>query len=193
LKLSILIPTLPERKESFSELMRELFMQIAESEAWNDVEVLYDDTKRGVITTGEKRNNLIGRAIGNYVWQVDDDDMVFPSAISNILTAIESEPDCLSINGIMTTDGGTERQWFIAIGNEYVADYSTGKEIYLRYPNHITPIKRSIANQFKFPSLNNFEDKAWADMVRNSGLLKTEVKIELPIYHYKYSTKNKSY
>ena len=191
--LSILIPTIPERKSTFTSLLKVIHSHIDFCNAWQEVEILHDASQRGSITTGEKRNHLLSRARGEYIWFIDDDDMILEGAISEILKATETDCDVMAINGIMTTDGKDEKQWYIALGNPYEAKWVDGKEIYLRYPNHITPMKREIAIQFLFPSQNNFEDKAWADLIKESGLLKTETKIEIPIYHYRFSYHNKSY
>ena len=191
--LSILIPTVTERKESFAKLMTEITLQISQGNHWQDVEVIFDNTQRGKATTGEKRNFLLLRANKKYTWFVDDDDMILPGAIPAILQAAQTDCDTMAVNGFMTTDGGNRKDWYIALGNPYSAQWNEGKEIYLRYPNHITPMKREIAATIEFPAQNNFEDKVWADKLKDSALLKTETKIEIPIYHYQYSSTNKLY
>jgi hypothetical protein len=149
------------------------------------VEILHEVDERQ-ITTGEKRNKLLERAKGFYSVFIDDDDEVPEYYISELLFAADSFADCFDINGVMTTNGGNPKQWFIKLGSEYKADHSTGKEIYLRYPNHITPIKSEIAKQIKFPHITIGEDYAWATMLRDSGLIKTSYLIEKPMYTYKF-------
>jgi len=191
--LSILIPTIPERSELFHELLKNIYSQVDRCEAWAQVEVLYNEAGRGILTTGEKRNTLLQKADGKYFWFVDDDDRVLPGAMEAILKAAETDCDVMAINGMMTTEGRNEKQWFIALGNPYEARVVDGREIYLRYPNHITPMKTGLVRDIKFPNQSNFEDKAWADLVRASGRLKTETKIDIPVYHYRYSHFNKTY
>lgn len=187
--LSILIPTLPDRKHFLSEMMGNIIRQIALLNVQDKVEVLIDDRDR-TISTGTKRNSLLERAVGKYVWQVDDDDFIWEYSIEEILKAAQRNPDVMAINGIMTTDNTNEIQWFIALGNEYVARKDKqGKEIYLRFPNHITPMKREHAIKVKFPDKFVFEDYEWAKTLRDAGYLKTQVKIERPIYHYRCRTK----
>lgn|SRR3990167_2716049 len=193
MKLSILIPTLPERKELFANLLNVIHSHIAYCEAWQEVEVMFDSTPKGKLTTGEKRNELLLRSGGKYVWFVDDDDMILKGAIESILKAADTDCDVMAINGIMTTNGRQEKRFYHKLGNPYCASNENGTEIYLRYPNHINPMKREIALQILFPKQNNFEDKAFADTLRDSGLLKTETIIEAPIYHYRYSTVSKTY
>lgn len=190
--LSILIPTLPERRAVFTELYNEIQKQINPDHI-QSVEILFDPSPRGSVSTGMKRDYLLMRARGKYVWFVDDDDSIMEGAISNIIEGSKHNPDSFAINGIMTTDGGNTKKWYIAIDNPYCADWSTGEEVYLRYPNHITPMKRELVNQFRFKDMSNFEDKDWADQIKAAGVLKTEYKIDIPVYHYRYSTQNKAY
>lgn len=182
--LSILIPTLPERKQFLTWMV-----QAIESSAPNDgtVELIIDD-RDSRTTTGEKRNSLIERATGTYVWQVDDDDSIYPYAIDEILKATQSSPDVIGINGIMTTNGRNEQGWEIRLGHPYQAVMRNGKEYYLRFPNHITPMKREHALKAKFEHLSKEEDYRWACALRDLNVLKTQVVIEKPVYHYKLRT-----
>jgi glycosyltransferase involved in cell wall biosynthesis len=70
--LSILIPTLPERKHFLDELLTNISEQLYRCDAWDKVEVLTDERGRN-FTTGFKRNELLRKAKGKYVWFVDDD------------------------------------------------------------------------------------------------------------------------
>lgn len=179
MKLSILIPTLPERQHYLNELL-----QCLRKQANSEIEVLTDSRPRQ-ITTGEKRNALIAKAQGDYVWQVDDDDLIMDGAIEAIFKAFVSNPDCLAINGIMTTNGKNPERWKIAIGNPY----EKVNGVYLRYPNHITPMKSEIASQVKFEHITIQEDYKWATELKNRDLLKTQVVVDIPIYHYRVRTK----
>lgn len=179
MKLSILIPTLPERQHYLNELLQCLIAQ-----GNSEIEVLTDNRPRS-ITTGEKRNALLQRAKGLYSWFIDDDDLIMHGAINAIFKAFESEPDCLAINGIMTTNGKNAERWKIAIGNPY----EKVNGVYLRYPNHITPMKREIASQVKFQHITVQEDYKWATELKERGLLKTQVVVDTPVYHYRFRTK----
>jgi len=183
--LSILICTLPERKEMFEDLIK----KIAEQEILEYaglVEVCVHNGGRNEYTTGEKRNELLSYAKGKYCVFVDDDDEVPPYYIEELFKASHSDADCLAINGTMTTNGVNEKQWFIGLGNPYIADYSTGKEIYLRPPNHITPMKTEIARHVGFKGITIGEDYDFCMRLKESGLLKTQYVIEKPMYHYKF-------
>lgn len=182
--LSILICTLEERKSQFVELYNFLSWHSDSSK----VEILFDCDNRE-ISTGAKRNKLLERATGLYSVFIDDDDEVSDDYINLILKAAERGSDCIGINGTMTTNGHNVKEWEIDIGLPYIADYSKGYERYLRYPNHITPIKTEIAKQFKFADITRGEDYDWATRIHNAGVLKTSTKIHDYIYHYKYKQK----
>jgi hypothetical protein len=89
----------------------------------------------------------------------------------------------------MTTNGANRVDWEIRLGHPYEATTRDGKEFYLRFPNHIVPIKREKALQVKFPDVTMGEDYAWAKKIHDQKLLKTEYIIDRIIYHYDYRTK----
>jgi hypothetical protein len=194
--LSILIPTIPERRECFSALMSELHRQVQSGGYYQDVEILYDDRpaeKRGGPSTGEKRNSLDMRARSEYIWRIDDDDMIMPEALGKVITGCKTGADVIGINGYWTENGSKRTPFEIRLGNPYIADYTRGHEVFLRYPNHITPVKREKVIGIRFPYKSNFEDKEWADAVKSADVLKTQYVINEEIYHYNYSTHNKLY
>lgn len=177
-KLSILIPTLPIRKPFLDKLINII------SYSNESVEVLIDD--RVNVSTGEKRNSLLERSTCEYVWQVDDDDEISVNAIELIINATKENPDVIGINGYMTTDGKNKTDFEIRLGSEYKAIGRNGNLIYIRSPNHITPMKREHAIKIKFPDKTIGEDYEWCMLLKESGLLKTQEIITEKIYHYKY-------
>ena len=102
--LSILIPTLPERAEKFNKLFFDINFQIEMQNAFEIVEVLIDEAPKGK-SIGEKRNQLLQKASGEYVCFIDDDDKLSNDYIRLILKALQSKPDCLSLKGVITFDG----------------------------------------------------------------------------------------
>lgn len=186
--LSILIPTVPSRFNFYTQLIEHINKQKTE-----DVEIISDTADVGIKTTGQKRNDLLNSARGEYVWFIDDDDWISNTAISDILEGIKTNPDSFAINGTWTENGGNLHQWFISKDLEYCASYLNGNEVYLRPPNHITPMKRSIALQIGFPNKSNQEDYDFCMRLKESKLIQTEYKIDKPIYEYRYLTYNKLY
>ena len=173
-KLSILICTLISRKTLFNRLMINLKAQQTKA-----VEIIYE-CDDGKMSIGEKRNKLLQRAKGNYVCFIDDDDDVDVRYIKLILKALKSNPDCVKLIGIMSTNGRNERRFEHSI--KYF-NYFELNTIYCRPPNHLNTIRRSIAIRFKFPEINMGEDTDWAMQISRSMLLETEALIDIPIYH----------
>ena len=142
----------------------------------------------GELTKGEKRNRLLDRATGDYCAFFDDDDDPSNNYIKLILDAIESNPDCCSLVGEITTNGLNPEIFEHSIVYTKWETVPNDKIKYRRMPNHLNAIKTSIAKQIKFPEINHGEDLEWSKTLMESGLLKTEVKIPETIYYYKYVT-----
>lgn len=173
LKLSLLVCSIPEREQLLNNLKRILSYQ-----SDNTVEMLVCmDNKRKTI--GAKRNDLLKAAKGDYVCYLDDDDMISPFYVSNILKAIESGPDCVGIKGIIVLDKKEPREFIHSLQYK---EWFEKNGVYYRCPNHLNPIKREIAITVGFPSLNSGEDRDYSYNIY--PLLKNEVMIEEPIYFY---------
>lgn len=182
IKLSFLIATMPSRYDSFMELYSNGIVKQLMQNSLNDVECLYDNSIDYNI--GIKRNKLLQQAKGEYVVFIDDDDEIASNYVSLILEACKSGADCIGISGIITTNGTDKRQWHIS--KEYGKWFTGPDGTYYRTPNHISPIRRELALQAGFPEIAFGEDAEYSR--RLLPLLKTEVKIEQNIYHYKYLT-----
>ena len=178
--LSILIPTLNNRKTKLDRLIQSIDNQLTDDN-FKLVEILvYPDN--GEITTGQKRNELLERAKGEYVVFVDDDDEIPNYYVEEILNASSYNPDSMAITGTMIQNKKVWT-WDIRQSNPYD---QIGNH-FRRYTNHITPIKRKLAIQIKFPDKKIGEDFEWATKLKDSGLLKTEYTIDKPMYIYKPS------
>lgn len=168
-------------------LLRKLEGQIEACGAEDKVElcVLIDNGEK---PTGTKRNELMMMAKGEYLIGHDDDDLPPGWYVEELLIACQSGADCFAMSGIMTTNGVNEKRWFISKELDYKAVIDdNGREVYHRYINHITGVRASIARRIKFPDLTVGEDFQWATELKNSGLLKTEYKIDrFPMYHYRF-------
>ena len=105
-KLSVLICGLESRREMCNRLIDFITKQADPS--LFQVCSLIDS---GQLSIGEKRNRLVKGAVGDYVSFVDDDDWVSDKYVPLILNAIKSNPDCCSLNGVMTTNGGNSRRF----------------------------------------------------------------------------------
>jgi glycosyltransferase involved in cell wall biosynthesis len=180
--LSLLIPTIADRREMFENIYSILKTQILKNQNKNKIEILVDNSNN---TIGAKRNNLLEKSKGEYIAFIDDDDEVSSDYIDSLMNSIKSKPDCVSLRGVITWNGSNPELFEHSV--KYTAYATTTNEIkYERYPNHLNCIKSSIAKQFKFKEINFGEDTDWATQIFQSGLLKKEVYIDKVLYHYKY-------
>lgn len=181
MKLSILIPTLPDdRSRTFLKRMNLILdRQIARHHG--QVEKCIDDRGKH-IPTGTKRNDLINYASGDYHVFVDVDDWVASNYVDLIMEGIEKGVDVVTMQGWMTTNGGHHVDWIIKLGERY--EERGGK--YYRFPNHLCAFRSDLVSHIKFPAIWKGEDFQWAKKVHDSKVLKTEHHIEKQIYHYMY-------
>jgi hypothetical protein len=181
--LSILICTIPKRKDLLERLVAELRSQILQSK--KEVEILIDGREG---TIGAKSQRLIEKAQSEYVAFIDDDDMVSSDYLSSILYALETKPDVVGFMGWITTNGRNKTNFKISKECGY---NKTGRG-YERFNNHLSPVKREIALQIGYKDVSWQEDYDYALRLTNSGLIKTERFISKALYYYQYVT-TKSY
>ncbi len=186
MKLSVLIPTLPETYSinMLSRLNKILDPQIAKHS--DKVEKIIHDAGRSM-PTGQKRNELIARAEGEYFIQIDSDDVVSDNYVEEILNAIEQGPDVVTFRGYITEDRGQRKNFVIKLNERY--EERTG--VYYRYPNHLCAFKKSVVQHVKFPHIHKQEDYQWATAIHNAKLLKTEVHIAKDLYWYDFISPTK--
>ncbi len=177
---SILICTLEERAFSFNKLYKNLQKQIEKKGLQEQIEVLYflDNREK---TVGYKRNWLLANSKGEYVSSIDDDDEIHDNYIGMIYEKLLEKPDCISLTGIISYKNEHKRVFIHSLA---YTSYYEKDQVYYRPPNHLNPIKRSIAVQFLFPENNYGEDTSWAMQLAYSGLLKKEIVIDEPYYFY---------
>jgi glycosyltransferase involved in cell wall biosynthesis len=185
--LSILIPSLYERAGMLALMLRNLETQIDSLGAKEIVEICVNIDNREK-TTGQKRNELVAQAKGKYIQHTDDDDRVPEYFIEELLIASKSDADCFSISGVITTNGFNEKVWHISKDMDYAAKFDhQGREYFERWPNHICPMKRSIAIQIPFPNQTIGEDFDFSKRLHEAGLIRTEFRIDrFPMYYYDF-------
>jgi glycosyltransferase involved in cell wall biosynthesis len=172
--LSILIPVINEDRPLLPRLLNELNRQMMDG-----VEIILDE-REPPVTTGQKRNELIQKATGKYIVFVDSDDLILDGYIREILHAATSDTDCITFKGYMTTNGSHRQNFILRLGEKY----ESRNGIYYRWPNHITPIKRSIAERVKFPHITTGEDYHWSKSIADYDFVKSEVHIPKDLYWY---------
>jgi len=171
--LSILICHISSRESLLNRLL-----SILEPQLTDQVEVLIE-TDNGERTTGEKRNVLLDKAQGEYVAFIDDDDTVSFDYVAKILKAVETKPDCCSLQGELRRSNNPSRFFFHSIQWDHWFERN-GR--YYRNPNHLNAVKREIAVNVRFPKKNVGEDQDYS--MRLHKHLVTEVPILGTIYIY---------
>lgn len=174
--LSILICTLDERKEQFEKLCEHL-MKISHSLPV-EIIALGDNREK---TVGTKRNILLEASKGEYIAFIDDDDGVSPCYCTEILKAVQTHPDCVGIEGLISSPGVKPAKFIHSV---HYKTWSESNGVYYRSPNHLNPVKRQLANETRFPEKNFGEDQEYSIQLRPK--LKTEVYIPIQLYYYDY-------
>ncbi len=189
--LSILIASLECRAAPLAELLAELHRQIFQhADPWAvEIHIARD---AGAQNVGGKRDALLRRARGRYVCFIDDDDMIAPTYIHDILAAGQAEPnaDCVVFAGRLEVDGRYVGPFDYSIAHRRY--YQTANRYY-RTPNHLCPVKRELALAVGFAPLNCGEDTDYAR--RLYPLLKTEASVRVrpdaperkELYRYRFS------
>jgi len=185
-KLSILIPTVPSRLELFyPRIIKELLHQIGDS---SDIELvaLFDNKKR---TIGEKRQNLIDIANGEYLTFIDDDDRISPDYISCIMNALYSNlnTDCVVYDTICCVNNGNLKK-LCKYGIEFEYGDILGGLEWRGKPAHTMIYKSSIAKKHAFINVNNGEDVDWVKRACKDIIIQTRIDKILYYYDANYAT-----
>lgn len=180
LTLSILICAVEteERKINLKKLVAELHRQISKNYAEEMVEIIIDSDNMQK-SVGQKRNDLIEKAQGEFICFIDDDDFVDENYLSSILYHLNSGVDILLIGIKHIQDGVIKTK---IIPSLYIDNMNTGEAVMKTNHFHLCPHKKSIAKNVLFEGLNFAEDMVYSQkMVKhiNSYYLISE-----PIYIY---------
>ena len=194
MKLSILIPTIPSRLQTYlPKMLAQVNTQIGSRE---DIEViaLYDNKKRSI---GQKRNALLDLAQGSHLVFLDDDDSISDDYISSVMEVLDkSHPDCIVYDCLCTVTMpnrkilypckyGTEfgyksgppgSLWPVTTPDSYFYEQWTGK------PSHTMVWKTSVAQHQRYKNISNAEDVDWAK--RAVFGIKTQHRIDKIMYFY---------
>jgi hypothetical protein len=110
--VSILIPTLIERREEFSKMIDKLYRQIEAGNYQKKIEILYICDDRSVKLC-DKRNMLQKLSSGKYFLHLDDDDELDDYFCQSVVDHIEKDlpvyqtrdPDCIGFNQLARVSG----------------------------------------------------------------------------------------
>jgi len=178
--LSILICAveIEERQIKLKKLVSELHRQISKNYAEEIVEILIDADNM-TKSVGQKRNDLISKAKGNFVCFIDDDDFITENYLSTILHHLNIGIDILLI-GISHIENGINKTKILP---SLFIDNLTTNEVVLKTNHfHLCPHKKSIAELISFDCVNFAEDMIYSQkMVKH---ISNHAVISDPIYIY---------
>jgi len=169
--LSILIPSIPERRNKLTLLLNELYKQVSDLNrnhpSLGSVEILIDDSikfSEGGLSIGAKRDLLKQRAGGKYLCFLDDDDGITPNYVETLVRLCSEGQSIVTFRTLIKND----HYWGIidmnleTTSNDEVNPHGTIK----RTPWHICPVLSSIAKNEPFAiDKNHNEDWDWMNRV----------------------------
>lgn len=165
-KLSILMPTIPERAGMCVKLYNEVQCQITAINRNDDVEILVSESKKfldGGPSIGAKRHSLVKRAQGEYLLFLDDDEGIAGNYLEVILKLCETGADVCTFRSIAKLE-----QYWTVIDMSLLHEeneQASPDRIVKRKPWHINAIRSDIAKQFCFEDINYGEDWKWMEQV----------------------------
>ncbi len=181
--LAIAIATLPERATQLAALLDHLRGQ------GHPFELLVDDSPRGTITVGAKRQRLNSSATADYIVHLDDDDWTSDTFLADIMEAIATRPD--SVGGYELVQG--IKAWpEIACWTARAPRWMDGQRAapyhahYVRTPGHKTPLRRDIALAVPYADMGFGEDHDYSRRLKAAGIIRTEIFIPKVLQHYRY-------
>ena len=166
-KLSILITTIPSRRDLLIRLNEALHIQICQNNLNNYFDIIICDDKIHYPiqkTIGAKRNELLELCNSEYITFFDDDDMPTLNYIKEVFKVLNSvDVDVIKINKIVSYVDNT------------IDIQSTNLD-------HTCIIKTDIAKKYLFDDTSDKEYLNWSLNVCND--IKTYVQIDEPLYIY---------
>lgn len=182
MKLSVLIPSIPERAETRLRLISELERQC---ESTNDVEILcfIDNKKRSI---GAKRDALKSIAKGEYIAFVDDDDYINEIYIDRLLEATETKADVITF---MQSCMISHKPVIVTFGinnpnEEIVYSDKMGMRPVKRKPFPCCAFKRELVKDIEYPDVGYGEDWHWSKQAIERCETEHHIKEILHFYTY---------
>jgi len=183
---NIMICSLHSRSMFLRILINKLRKQINEANLSSEIGITVN-VDDGTKTIGEKRAELIENTNSKYCNFIDDDDDIPNNYIIKHWEGIQKDVDCISLNGIMSTNNKKTGEFF---HNLKYKKYSQDGDKYYRPPNHLNVIKTKYVKKYSFNKNMDFsEDTDFAMRLAKGGDLKTQYEINDIMYHYIFTPK----
>jgi len=187
--LSILICTIPERKNMFSEIFTELHTQINYCKTVHptlgDANIIVDGSKKfndGGKNIGKKREGLVNLATAKYLCFLDDDEKISPDFVETLLRLCCEDKDVCTFRSLATL----KNNWALvdmSLNNIFNEQINPDKITYRR-PWHVCPVRSEFAKKYPFEDSNYGEDWIWFDQVLKD--CETESHTDRIIHNYNH-------
>lgn len=187
--LSILICTIPERKERFDKLLNELMRQKEIFDTYHNtigrVEILANKDKRfldGGLSIGKKRQALVQDAEGKYLCFLDDDEDISPDYLETLMRLCNMDADVVTFRAMVKLSNFwalVDMQLVHKFNDQASPDYTVRRCAW-----HMCPIKSVYAKMFQFADINNAEDYIWMEQV--TACCSTEAHTNRILYQYNH-------
>jgi hypothetical protein len=184
IKWSILILHEPGRSALLERLMAALRPQV---QGKDDVEIIVRPFDKG-LDLGSNRQAMIEAAKGEYVSQIDDDDLVADNYVSTIYPLLDGI-DYIGFQLQMYMDGDKQVPTFHSLRYK---EWSGDSKGWYRDISHVNPMRRELALQVPMRG-GPGEDARWAAELRNKGVVKTEHYISEIMYLYYFRSNKAAY
>lgn len=179
MKLSVLIPSVPARREMALALYDSIAAQVEGMPV--EILLLLDNKQRSI---GKKREALVKLAQGDYVAFVDDDDRVSSAYIGLVLEGIEQGPDVVTFDSWCELNGGPKAK--VLHGLEFDNEQYNPAG-FRRKPWHIHAWRREFVLPYSFPDVSYGEDWGWCSQFVEKARTQAHVGTD-PLYLYRYNS-----
>jgi glycosyltransferase involved in cell wall biosynthesis len=181
---SILVPTLGERRVLFERLMTGLLPQLDPYAGQVRVIGWFNN---GSPPLPKIRQRMVETAGSEYISFVDDDDLVTPDYVAEIMAALDQRPDYVGFQVQCYSDGAPIGVAYHSLEFRRWRNFSGRFE---RDISHLNPIRRELALKASFAAARTgrAEDRVWADQLRRMRVLRKQAVVPRILYHYLYST-----
>jgi len=182
---TICIPSVVGREYTCQRLINELSKQIESGNYVDYFEILLDvDNKE--VSIGAKRDRLHRKATGTFVISIDDDDMVAPYFIKELMDNYDENVDTIGYVESVSMNNSTPKLSKISLTSVkwHERKIAIGGFNYFRTPYFKNPIKTDIVNKVGVKDMRFGEDADFSERIY--PFLKKEKFINKVMYMYLY-------
>ena len=181
---TVLVPTLGERRPLFERLMAGLLPQLDPYAGRARVVGWFNN---GSPSLPKIRQTMVEKAETDYVSFVDDDDLVSPYYVAEVMAALESRPDYVGFQVQCYSDGAPT-----AVAHHSL-EFTRWRNLPGRFErdiSHINPIRTTLARRASFARTRpgGAEDRDWAGQLRRARVLRTQEFVPRIMYHYLFNS-----